>query len=117
MPASARTKLLLIKLLHTAIWAVLGSVVFYILWSGISGHISMYSWWAVVIILIEGVVLLRFKGSCPLTGIARRYTNATNDNFDIFLPELLARYNKHIFTTLYLAGLLLMVLRYWGWMK
>ncbi len=102
-------KLWLIKLLHTAIWLVLGSTVLYVLYSGITGHITGYSWWAVAAIVVEGLVLLLFKGSCPLTVMARRYSASAKHNFDIFLPEWLAHYNKLIFTTLFVIGLLLML--------
>lgn len=104
-------KLLLIKLLHTAIWLVLGSTVMYVFYSGITGHITMYSWWAVAAIIIEGLVLLLFKGSCPLTVMARRYSDSTRHNFDIFLPEWLAHYNKLIFTSLFAIGLVLMLVK------
>jgi hypothetical protein len=36
---------------------------------------------------------------CPL------HTDDRRDNFDIYLPLLMARYNKEIFGTLYVAGL------------
>lgn len=106
-----RKELLIIKLLHTAIWVVLASTVGYVLWSGVTGNISTYSWWAVAVIIIEGFVLLLFGGSCPLTVLARRYTHSRKDIFDIFLPNWLARYNKTIFTSLFVLGLVLMLYR------
>ena len=42
---------------------------------------------------------------CPLTDVAARYTSDRRDNFDIYLPLWLARYNKHVFGTLYVAGI------------
>ena len=42
---------------------------------------------------------------CPLTPLAARYTDDRRDNFDIYLPLVMARYNKEIFGTLYVAGL------------
>ena len=44
------------------------------------------------------------KWSCPLTAVAARYTEDRRPNFDIYLPEWLAKYNKHIFGPLYIAG-------------
>jgi hypothetical protein len=41
---------------------------------------------------------------CPLTGVARRYTRDRSDNFDIFLPERLAKHNKLIFGSLFAIG-------------
>ena len=53
-------------------------------------------------VLIECAILLLNHGRCPLTDVARRYTDERTDNFDIYLPLWLARYNKAIFGTLFL---------------
>lgn len=52
-----------------------------------------------------------FGMSCPLTVMARRYSDSSKDNFDIYLPEWLAKYNKQIFTTIYLLGLVAVIYR------
>lgn len=44
----------------------------------------------------------RFR--CPLTDVAARYTGDRHDNFDIYLPLWLARYNKEIFGPLFAIG-------------
>ena len=44
------------------------------------------------------------RGRCPLTDWAARYTSNRADNSDIFLPIWLARYNKVIFGSLFVAG-------------
>jgi hypothetical protein len=59
-------------------------------------------------------VLAVNRWRCPLTPIAARYTEDRRANFDIYLPEWLARYNKEIFGTLYLAGVVLLVVRWVG---
>ena len=104
--------LFLIKLIHTVIWVILSSAVFYVVWSGFSGRLTPYSWIAAFAIAIEGIVLLAFHNKCPLTGIARQYSDSPKDNFDIFLPNWLARYNKLIFTLLFVVGLILMIYQY-----
>ena len=38
--------------------------------------------------------------ACPLTIVARRYSDSQLPNFDIYLPIWLARYNKHIYGVL-----------------
>jgi hypothetical protein len=40
-----------------------------------------------------------------LTAVAARYTSNRADNFDIFLPVWLARYNKAIFGLLFVGAL------------
>ena len=58
-----------------------------------------------VLVGLEGIVLVANRGRCPLTPWAERYTENRAPNFDIYLPVWLARWNKHIFTTLFLVGL------------
>lgn len=85
-------------------------IIGFVLWSGVTSNINIYSWLAAASVMVEGLVLAIFKGSCPLTVVARKYSSSTQENFDIFLPNWLAKYNKLIFTTLYLIGLALMLL-------
>ncbi len=64
--------------------------------------------WALVLIgfvAVESLVLVLNSWRCPLTGIAARYTDDRRDNFDIYLPQWLARYNKEIFGSLYVVGI------------
>lgn len=104
-------RLLIIKWLHTVIWVFFVAVIFYILYCGIADDVQLYTWVAIGLILGEGMVLLLFKMYCPLTVWARKYSSSTKDNFDIFLPEWLARHNKVIFTTLYLIGVAFVIFR------
>ncbi len=108
-PAS---KLVLIKSIHTLIWVIMVGIISYVVYSGVSGDITVYSWLAVAAVIIEGLVLWLFKGKCPLTVWARNYSDSQKDNFDIYLPEWLAKYNKLIFTTVFVLGLVLMLWRY-----
>lgn len=102
-------QLTLIRLLHTIIWLFMVAIIIFIVWSGVTGNINAYSWIAVGIVILEGAVLMLFKGSCPLTVVARKYSGSKKYNFDIYLPEWLAKYNKQIFTTIFLLGLTLML--------
>lgn len=104
-------KLALIKIVHTAIWAFFVTVIIYIVYSGISNKINVLTWIAIGLVIAEGLVLVMFKMFCPLTLVARRYSDSNKDNFDIYLPNWLARYNKIIFTTIYLAGVALVLFR------
>ena len=104
-------KLLAIKIIHTMIWIFFASAIFYILYSGIRNTINIYTWIAIVAVIGEGIVLILFKMFCPLTILARKYSDSNKDNFDIFLPNWLARNNKVIFTLIFLTGLLIVLLR------
>ena len=100
-----------IKLIHSIIWLVFVALILFILWSGITGNVNFYSWLAVLAILGEVVVLSIFKGQCPLTITARKYSHSTKSNFDIFLPEWLAKHNKQIFGALFCLGLVMILVR------
>lgn len=104
-------KLILIKTLHTLVWIFFVSLIFYIVYSGITDRITTFTWISVAFVIAEGLVLLVFRMFCPLTIVARRYSDSTKANFDIYLPNWLAKYNKEIFTTIFVAGLLLVILR------
>ncbi|MCL2408905.1 MAG: hypothetical protein FWC96_04730 [Oscillospiraceae bacterium] len=105
------TKLILIKLLHTAIWCVMAAAVFYILHAGIFDRINLLVWFCVGLIFVETIVLLIFKWKCPLTLLGRKYTDNTGVGFDIFLPVWLAKNNKLIFSCLFTVGLVLVLWR------
>lgn len=104
-------KIFIIKLIHTVIWAFFVAVIFYIVYTGFTNTITIYTWIGVGLIIGEGLVLLLFKMSCPLTVVARNYSDSQKDNFDIFLPNWLAKYNKLIFTSIFVVGLIVVVYR------
>jgi hypothetical protein len=104
-------KLLLVKLLHTLIWIFYASIIFYIVYAGTFGIRNTFVWIAIGLVILEGAVLLFNRGRCPLTPLAARYTDNSNDNFDIFLPNWLARHNKLIFTVIFIIGFLLNLYR------
>lgn len=94
------TPLILIKTLHTAIWLFFNVVIFYMLYAVIANRIDKWIWTGYVLVGLEGLTLLVFRYYCPLTLIARKYSDSTKDNFDIYLPEWLAKYTKLIYTSI-----------------
>lgn len=104
-------KLKLIKLAHSLIWMFMVAVIFYVVYSGIYNQINLITWICIGIIFGEGIVLLAFKMYCPLTIMARKYSNSDKDNFDIYLPNWLAKYNKQIFTSIFMVGLISVIYR------
>ncbi|MBL0743701.1 hypothetical protein [Chryseolinea lacunae] len=99
-----------IKILHTAIWVGFNIILFYMLFAVITNRIDKWVWLGVGAVVLEGVVLLIFKLTCPLTLLARRYSDSTKDNFDIYLPNWLAKYTKVIYTSLF--GIIVCLLAY-----
>jgi hypothetical protein len=103
--------LTIIKLVHTIIWVFYNVVIFYLLHAVIVNKIDVWVWVCIGLVLLEVLVLLLFKWFCPLTVIARKYSNSVKHNFDIYLPEWLAKYNKQIYTTIFVVALLILTYR------
>ena len=103
MKNEAARRLRTVKLLHTVVWTVLAGCVVaipWLTWRERFGDAAVLA----TIVLGEVVVLWYHRWSCPLTAIAARYTEDRRANFDIYLPEWLARHNQRIFGSLYAIG-------------
>jgi hypothetical protein len=100
-----------IKLLHTVVWAILAGCIVVLPFAGM---MRRFRWAAILtgLVLLECGVLAVNGGRCPLSDLAARFTDSRSDNFDIYLPNWLAQYNKVIFGVLFVAGELV-VLGYW----
>ncbi len=111
-----QSKLILLKLLHTAVWVCYNIVIFYFLYAVIINKIDRWVWICLGLIVLEGLVLLAFKKLCPITIVARKYSDSEKANFDIYLPNWLAKYNKAIYTTIVLIGVLILIYRLFNFM-
>ena len=109
---TSEAKFILVKLLHTLIWLFFNFVIFYMLYAVIVDKIDKWLWIGYALIILEGLTLLAFRFFCPLTVIARRYSDSTKDNFDIYLPNWLAKYNKLIYTSIMGIVLVLTIYRF-----
>lgn len=100
-----------IKLVHTAIFWVLSLCVLYALFSGLADQVTPWTWVAVALLLLESVVLLAFRWTCPLTILAERQGAVRGEVADIFLPKWLADRIFPICGTLYGIALLVLAWR------
>jgi len=105
------SKLTIIKLIHTTIWIFFNVVIFYLFYAVIVNKIDKWIWIGLGLFILEGIVLLVFKMKCPLTVVARRYSDSTKENFDIYLPNWLAKYTKLIYTSILLIVVAILVYR------
>ena len=96
----SETKLIIIKSIHTLIWLFFNVVIFYMLYAVIVNKLDIWLWIGYGLFVLEGITLLVFKFFCPLTIIARKYSDSTKANFDIYIPNWLAKYNKTIYTSI-----------------
>ena len=104
-------KLIVVKSIHTFIWLFFNVVIFYMLYAVIQDKIDIWLWIGYGLIFLEGITLLAFKFFCPLTLVARKYSDSTKDNFDIYLPNWLARYTKLIYTSIMVIILIITIYR------
>ena len=105
--------LIVIKLVHTLVWAMFAGCILAIPFAAAAGHFH----WAVIligIVLVECGILALNRGRCPLTDLAAPRTEDRAANFDIYLPVWLARHNKTIFGTLFALGILLTLVSWLG---
>ena len=103
---------MLIKSIHTLVWIFFNVVIFYLFYAVVIGRIDKWVWICLGLIGLEMITLLLFKMMCPLTIMARKYSDSTKDNFDIYLPNWLARYNKLIYSSIVSIILIILFLRW-----
>lgn len=111
MHITPRVALRAIRWIHTIVWAFFASAVLAIPVAAWQRRFALLLWLA-GIVFIEVVVLVVNQFRCPLTGVAARYTSERQPNFDIYLPTWLAKYNKEIFGSIFVAGLVLGLVRW-----
>jgi hypothetical protein len=100
-----------IRLGHTVVWMFFVACIVAIpLFAAIS-HFGRAALFAAIVACEVGVLVLN-RMRCPLTDIAARYTEDRRANFDIYLPEWLARNNQRIFGTLYAIAVLFLLMRW-----
>ena len=95
--------LVVIKVAHTAIWAVMATAILAIPVLALRAQFRPVAW-LTVLIVVECIVLALNHGRCPLTDMAAQFTTTRTPNFDIYLPPRLAEHNKTIFGGLFVAG-------------
>lgn len=102
-----------IKVVHTTVWAFFVGCIVAL---PIAGGLGRFRLAGVLsaLVLLECSALAVNRCRCPLSNLAERYTGDRSPNFDIYMPEWLARYNKQIFGTIFLLNELI-VLGEWIW--
>lgn len=103
--------LTIIKLLHTIIWLFFNVVIFYLLYAVIINKIDSWVWICIGLVALEVITLLAFNWFCPLTVLARKYSDSEKNNFDIYLPEWLAKYNKLIYGSIFVLSIIILAFR------
>jgi hypothetical protein len=113
--ASPASSLRLVKVIHTIAWAFFAGCVIaipFMAWRRAFGVVGVL----IGLVMVEVTVLAFNRWRCPLTPIAARFTDDRRPNFDIYLPAWLARWNKEIFGSLFVGGLLFSLARWLRWL-
>jgi hypothetical protein len=100
-----------VKIVHTLAWALFAGCIVAL---PIAAYLENFQLAVILIsiVLVEVIVLFANRFRCPLTDVAARYTSDRRANFDIYLPMWIARYNKEIFGSLFVAGILFTIARW-----
>jgi len=105
MKPESKTKpiVVAIKLLHTVVWLFFVCCIVAVPVAA-GQHRFQLAGVTAALVLLECLVLGLNRCRCPLSDVAARFTPDTKDNFDIYLPNWLARHNKTVFGMLFLGG-------------
>jgi hypothetical protein len=107
--------LLAVKIVHTVAWAFFAGCIlaipFFVYQDDLRTVLVL-----IALVMAEVLVILVNRWRCPLTDVAARYTENRADNFDIFLPLWLARYNKQIFGSIFVLDLLYALGKWQRWL-
>jgi len=85
-------RLAAIRGIHTAIYLIMATSTFVILYAGITGARGTWLRAAMVLMGVEVAVFAGNGLKCPLTTLAVKYGAKTGHVFDTFLPERFTRY-------------------------
>ena len=83
--------LVLIKAVHSAIFAVMLAAIGWLLATGLMGRRDRSVTAAGALVAGESLVFVANRGTCPLTPLAERHGASRGGVSDIFLPDVVAR--------------------------
>ena len=99
----------LLKTIHTVVWVIMTTANFAAFYLAFVGRFNFWFFISIALIGGEIVVILVNGWHCPLTDIMGRYTAERRPNFDIYLPEWLAKHNIRIFSILIALEIIVVV--------
>lgn len=106
---SNKTKLVAVRLVHTAIYLVMASAITFILYSGLRRRGGKWLRGALALVSIESLIFFGNGMKCPLTGLAQRYGADRGYAFDTLLPEAVAKHTFRFFGSMLAVGLVMLL--------
>lgn len=110
-------RLTLVRAIHTAIYVVMASASFVVLYAGVTGAYGGWLWVAAGLVTIETLVFAASGMRCPLTAIAVKNGATRKGLADTFLPERVTRHTLQFFGPLIVLafGLIAGRICWFGW--
>ncbi len=100
-----------IKTLHLAVFIAITLILAGFLYEVIADRLSYLTWATIGIFLGEGIVLITHQWRCPLTDVAESLGSQHGQVTDILLPKWLADRVWTIYTWLFAAGFVGLLIR------
>ena len=100
-----------VKSLHTIIFLFINVFLAFFLYEVITDRITSLTWMAVAVVLTEGVVLMVNGWRCPLAIYGEKVGAVREGESDLYLPKWFAKLIFPIYTSVFVGGLLLLVIR------
>ena len=101
-----------IRFIHAIIFLFLMGCLGFALFSVIRNQITEWTWFALLLILLEGLVLAYFKWQCPLTTWAENRGAENGTVADLFLPKVLADRLFQVCGVVYAITVVLVLIRW-----
>jgi hypothetical protein len=101
-----------VRTVHTAIYLVMASATFFVIYAAVAGARGEWLWVSLGLLTVECVVFVGNGLKCPLSAVAVRYGAGDGLMFDTFLPERITRHTFLIFAPLILIGVVLLGVRW-----
>jgi hypothetical protein len=114
MSTANRSRLAVVRGVHSAIYVVMAASTLLVLYAGITGREGGWLWIALALLAVEVAVFVGGGMKCPLTALAVRYGAVKGYAFDTFLPERCTRHTFRLFGAVMLGGLALLAARWFG---
>jgi hypothetical protein len=102
-----------IRILHTIIYIVMVFAIGYVVYAGVFGTFNATLLAvALVLVTLECAVFVGNGWKCPLTTVAMSVGGGEAANYTPMVPTALGRYTPTIFGTIFILGLVLLLIRW-----
>ena len=100
-----------IRTVHTFIFVIMSAVLGLLFCEVVFDRVTLFSWIAMIVFMLEGLVLTVNGWRCPLTVYAERLGSAHGRVTDIFLPKWFADRVFQIYGSLFVVAMLFFIFR------